>query len=96
MKMLLAYGDRPKYGEWAANGMLDDLTVEGVHSAMELLPPPGADQPAYREVEVDLERFGRMMIAFRLNTALHRGKSSHKFWTACFARPTDVRGSFDK
>jgi hypothetical protein len=67
--------------------MLGALNVEEVHSASELLPSASADQPAYREVEVDLERFGRVMIAFKLNTALHHGKSSHKFWTACFARP---------
>lgn len=87
MKMLLAYGDRPKYDEWAApNGMLPSLSVEEVNSAAALLPSPIDGQPAYREVEIDLERFGRVLVAFKLNEARHH-KSSHMFWTACFARP---------
>jgi hypothetical protein len=86
MKMLRAYGDKPKYDAWAPNGLLPSLTVEEVNSAAALLPPPAQGQPQYRKVVMDLERLGRAMIAFKLSEAGHH-KSSHMFWTACFARP---------
>ncbi|MGJ7605497.1 DUF72 domain-containing protein [Variovorax sp. LT1R20] len=89
MKMLVQYGNgqRPDLSKpFHPNGVLPSLSSDEISAALRQLPEPADGGPLIREVEVDAERVGRVRVTFRLQEARHH-KSSHMFWSACFALP---------
>jgi len=73
--------------EWlepvTANGMLGRLSADEISAGGAGL----ADAPDGTETRVEIvtEMFGRVLVTYRRQSGLHRGKRTHAFWTACHA-----------